>query len=100
MARQVFQLGAPTSDSPNVDMVWEAEDGYGRINAALVNQGVESYLRRIRVQKLGHFQIRAASSTTEDPTDAGPEFTELWEAADEAIVLSVGNLTLTIPGPE
>ena len=98
MARQVFQLGAPTEDSPNVLTTWEGN--YGLITSSLVDQSAEAYLRRFRVQGAGHVQIRTASSAADDPTDPGPEFTALLEAAAAAIVIEVGSLTLTLPGPD
>ena len=72
------------------------------IPPGLVEGGGPAYLRRLRVNSIGDFDIQ----TDTDPNravafsfSAGPHLTSQWENYEEAVTLTAGTAEFAIPGP-
>ncbi len=91
MTRQVLDLTGLDQQSG-----WQ---GAALIDPAFIEGGGVAYLRY--VERLGNsIRIRLAATETDDPLDAGPEFTAALETHDEAISLvGTDGATLTLKGP-
>ena len=91
MTRQVLDLTGLHQESG-----WR---GAALIDPALIAGGGVAYLRYI--ERLGNsIRIRLAATETDDPLDAGPEFTDALETYDEAIsFVGTDGATLTLKGP-
>lgn len=90
MTRQVLDL---------TGLAGEGWRGAVHIDAALIEGGGTAYLRRIR--RIGDsLQVRLAATETDNPDDAGPEFTEAFEGAARALTfVSDTGVTITLKGP-
>ena len=91
MTRQVFELTGLDSQSG-----WQ---GAVLIDPALIAGGGIAYLRYI--ERVGSsIRVRLGASETDDPLDAGPEFSAALETYDEAIsFVGTDGTTLTLKGP-
>ena len=94
MASQVLDLGA---DAFGGGGNWE---GAILVDPALIDGGGTAYLRQFRLIANSAI-VRLAASPDADPEDAGPEFTEAFETANEAFTLAEagGGAALVLKGP-
>ena len=99
MAAQTITIGKNDLNSTNrID--WSSLDVL--IDPSLLADGGTGYLHEIELDARSseaRIWVWTKALTAEDPTTAGPDFTEDVEQYATAFVIEAGSLTLTIPGP-
>ena len=75
--------------------------GY-QICGDLVEGGGDAYLKRLEFfteDRIAVLQTHATDDASENGAEPGPHLTDKWEKSDTAIVLTFGNKTWTLSGP-
>ena len=98
---QTFAIGAPTEEYTN-SVLWRGD--IGEIDRGFSEDDIVTYLREFSIIVLlgnsgTNVEIRIADSATGSGVELGPDLIIAWERYEAAIVISAGNLSLTLHGP-